>query len=204
MCEHPYSLLYKTFKPWFGFTALQDHFPHFKQSQMIRWSEYGIFPRKTTPPDLQQKQFFVSHLTQPEPEPTVVSWLSDSETVLLTCCLQGRQNCNIYMKSDSSLLKIVCASYNLFYCMNRRAVYIKKLYAISSYNLKGCVNGPLHFIFALCRNKWEIITISRYLDRLKVSTVSKKFKIILEGQNYVHFEVILSRNVKIFGIMASL
>ena len=37
----------------------------------------------------------------------------------------------------------------------------------------------------------------------KVSTVSKKFKINLEGQNYVHFEVILSRNVKIFGIMAT-
>ena len=34
-----------------------------------------------------------------------------------------------------------------------------------------------------------------------LSTVSKKFKINLEGQNYVHFEVILSRNVKIFGIM---
>ena len=35
-----------------------------------------------------------------------------------------------------------------------------------------------------------------------VSTVSKNFKINLEGQNYVHFEVILSRNVKLFGIMA--
>ena len=39
---------------------------------------------------------------------------------------------------------------------------------------------------------------------LLASTVSKKFKINLEGQTYVHFEVILSRNVKIFGIMASL
>ena len=37
-----------------------------------------------------------------------------------------------------------------------------------------------------------------------VTTVSKNFKINLEGQNYVHFYVILSRNVKIFGIMASL
>ena len=37
-----------------------------------------------------------------------------------------------------------------------------------------------------------------------VRTVSKKCKINLDGQNYVHFEVILSRNVKIFGIMASL
>ena len=39
-----------------------------------------------------------------------------------------------------------------------------------------------------------------------ISTVSKnknKNKINLTGQNYVHFEVILSRNVKIFGIMAS-
>ena len=41
------------------------------------------------------------------------------------------------------------------------------------------------------------------LGRL-VATVSKNFKINLEGQNYVHFYVILSRNVKIFGIMASL
>ena len=39
---------------------------------------------------------------------------------------------------------------------------------------------------------------------VEVSTVSKKFKINLEGQNYVHFKVILSKNVKIFGIMASL
>ena len=39
---------------------------------------------------------------------------------------------------------------------------------------------------------------------LCVATVSKKFKIKLEGKNYVHFYVILSRNVKIFGIMASL
>ena len=30
----------------------------------------------------------------------------------------------------------------------------------------------------------------------KLSTVSKKIKINLEGQNYVLFEVILSRNVK--------
>ena len=44
-----------------------------------------------------------SHLTRPEPEPTVVSWLCDSETDLLICCLQGRQNCNIYMKRDRSL-----------------------------------------------------------------------------------------------------
>ena len=38
----------------------------------------------------------------------------------------------------------------------------------------------------------------------KVATVSKNFKINLEGQNYVHFYLILSRNVKIFGIIASL
>ena len=43
-----------------------------------------------------------------------------------------------------------------------------------------------------------------FKDVSVVSTVSKKIKINLEGQNYVHFEVILSRNVKIFGIMASL
>ena len=41
-------------------------------------------------------------------------------------------------------------------------------------------------------------------DKPRVSTVSKYFKINLEGQNYVQFEVILSRNVKIFGIMAAL
>ena len=44
-------------------------------------------------------------------------------------------------------------------------------------------------------------SISDFSD---VATVSKNFKINLEGQNYVHFYVILSRNVKIFGIMASL
>ena len=41
-------------------------------------------------------------------------------------------------------------------------------------------------------------------SRPLVATVSKNFKINSEGQNYVHFYVILSRNVKIFGIMASL
>ena len=51
--------------------------------------------------------------------------------------------------------------------------------------------------------------IARKIDRIKnrrsfVSTVSKKFKINLESQKYVHFEVILFRNVKIFGIMVSL
>ena len=39
------------------------------------------------------KNVLSQHLTRPEPEPTVVRWLCDSETVLLTCCLQGRQNC---------------------------------------------------------------------------------------------------------------
>ena len=38
----------------------------------------------------------------------------------------------------------------------------------------------------------------------EVSVMSKKIKINLEGQNFVHSEVILARNVKIFGIMASL
>ena len=38
----------------------------------------------------------------------------------------------------------------------------------------------------------------------QLATVSENFNINLEGQNYVHFYVILSRNVKIFGIMASL
>ena len=37
-----------------------------------------------------------------------------------------------------------------------------------------------------------------------LATVSKKFKINFEGQNYVHFYVILSRNVKIFSIMVLL
>ena len=40
--------------------------------------------------------------------------------------------------------------------------------------------------------------------RSLVSAVNKNFKINLEGQNYVHFEVMLSRNVKILDIMASL
>ena len=39
---------------------------------------------------------------------------------------------------------------------------------------------------------------------LTIATVSKNFKSNLDGQNYVHFYVILSRNVKIFGIMAAL
>ena len=48
----------------------------------------------------------------------------------------------------------------------------------------------------------QVVDISFSL--LYIATVGKNFKINLEGQNYVHFYVILSRNVKIFGIMASL
>ena len=50
---------------------------------------------------------------------------------------------------------------------------------------------------------FNIIT-SLLLAYLSVATVSRNFKINLAGQNYVHFYVILSRNVKIFVIMASL
>ena len=52
------------------------------------------------------------------------------------------------------------------------------------------------------------IPIDLYLSEVsmcpRLANVSKNFKISLEGHNYVHFDVILSRNVKIFGIMASL
>ena len=50
----------------------------------------------------------------------------------------------------------------------------------------------------------RILTPFRTSTVTTISTVSKKFKINLEGKNDVHFEVILSRNVKIFCIMASL
>ena len=50
---------------------------------------------------------------------------------------------------------------------------------------------------------FNIIT-SLLLASLSVATVSRNFKINLAGQNYVHFYVILSRNVKIFVIMTSL
>ena len=42
----------------------------------------------------KKKKGFLSHFTRPEPKPTMVSWLCDSETVLLTCYLKDRQNCN--------------------------------------------------------------------------------------------------------------
>ena len=126
MCEHPYSLSYKTFKPWFGYMGLQDHFPHFKQSQTFRSltdrqtrSEYVIFPRKTTLPDLQQKKKVLSHIW-PNQSPNPQRWADF--VILLTCCLQGIQNCSI----GWSLLKIVCASYNLFYCMNWLELYVSK------------------------------------------------------------------------------
>ena len=48
----------------------------------------------------------------------------------------------------------------------------------------------------------HIIIINYFLSFHKYR--KQKFKINLEGQNYVHFEVILSRNIKIFGITASL
>ena len=104
---------------------------------MVRWREFGILPRNNTSPKPQQNICFVLHLTSAEPKPIVVSWLNDSETVLLFWCLQGWHNCNIYMKSDRSLLTIVCASYNFFYCRYRRVAHIKQLYATCSYNLNS-------------------------------------------------------------------
>ena len=113
----------------------------------------------------------------------------------LTCCLQGRQNCIIYMKSDRYLLKIVCASYNLFYCMNRRAVHIKKLYATSSYNLKGCVNGPLGLFrhynklyrtcnikqIALCEHPYSFVSyniLKLYLSFFELRSVHTAFQVV--------------------------
>ena len=59
-----------------------------------------------------------------------------------------------------------------------------------------------YFFLVLCVCSCFVTAILKTI----VSTVSKNIKINFEGQNYVHFEVILSRNVKkkIFGIMASL
>ena len=51
-----------------------------------------------------------------------------------------------------------------------------------------------YFPFGFEGRIWDLI----------VATVSKNFKINLEGQNCVHFYVILSRNVQIFYVMASL
>ena len=87
MCEHPYSLLYRTFKQRFGFTALQDYFSHFKQSQMVKWSEYQIFPRKTTLLDPQQI-FFFGLIFDPTRARThsgeLTEWFRDSSLTLLS------------------------------------------------------------------------------------------------------------------------
>ena len=50
----------------------------------------------------------------------------------------------------------------------------------------------------------NFLEIKAIFSDLYLATVSKNFKINLEGQNYLHFYVILSRNVKVLGIMASL
>ena len=65
-----------------------------------------------------------------------------------------------------------------------------------------------------CRNQHSmafqtpIANTDVYKGSFFPQTISKcrkqTFKINLEVQNYVHFEEILSRNVKIFGIMASI
>ena len=86
-CVHPYSLLYKTFKPWFGFMALQDHLSHFEQNQMVRWSEYGI-PQEKPPLLTRYKNGFVSHLTWVEPQPIIsgelTEWFRDSSLNLFS------------------------------------------------------------------------------------------------------------------------
>ena len=112
LCEHHYSLLYKPFKPSFGFTALQDHFPHIKQSQTFRWSEYRIFQEK--PPYLTRKKGFVSRLTRPEPEPTVVSWLwfghssLDSRADIIENCLCFIQLVLLYELKSCTYQNGVC------------------------------------------------------------------------------------------------
>ena len=73
--------------------------------------------------------------------------------------------------------------------------------ARSQHAMYGDLTCSLHTV----NNFHSFVIIKRmYVFVSEVATVSKNFKINLEGQNYVHFYVILSRNVKIFGIMASL
>ena len=73
---------------------------------------------------------------------------------------------------------------------------------------KNNSSGPINFIILPYFSNNQIPFYSLVpvilIFCLLFSSGSKKFKIDLEGQNYVHFEVILSRNVKIFGITASL
>ena len=66
------------------------------------------------------------------------------------------------------------------------------------------LSGPISILYlVVVLSRWSIRT-PVFSSSSALATVSKNFKINLEGQNYVHFYVILSRNVKIFGIMASL
>ena len=74
-CVHPYSLLYKTFKPWFWFTALQDHFLH----KSLGGANTGDPQEK--PPGLTRNQKLVYFHTGPEHCPTrsgeLTEWLRD-------------------------------------------------------------------------------------------------------------------------------
>ena len=68
-----------------------------------------------------------------------------------------------------------------------------------------CFQHVFAFIYGITRCFYACAVLCNWQGvLLDVSTVSKKFKINLEGQNHMHFEAILSRNVKLFGIMASL
>ena len=75
--------------------------------------------------------------------------------------------------------------------------------------LRSARTRKISFIFHTCSartSKYGQVhfRISSLPGLPKIATVSKHFKINLEGQIYVRFYIILSRNVKIFGIMASL
>ena len=119
MCERPYSLLYKTFKSWFGFTALEDHFPHFKQSQTFRWSEYGIYGKKsfvsTFDPTRARTHsgemtvwFRDSSLNLLSPRQTELQYIREEQQTFTENCLCFIQLVLLYEQKSCTYQKVVC------------------------------------------------------------------------------------------------
>ena len=124
---------------------------------------------------------------------------SRADILLLTCT---------YILSISIHLQNFIKSYQLVHKIlniNQNFDINKGHYSVEN-ERKMLFNHPnLHFVNINAYTQFDRNPqINSQDNEHKLATISKNFKINLEGQNYVHFYVKLSRNVKIFGIMASL
>ena len=134
------------------------HFPHFKQSQMFKWSEYRIFLRKTHPTRHATKKI-LSHIwpaQSPNPQwwadcviQRLFSWLlSPGQTllqqwqILIENCLYFIQLVLLYEQKSCTYQKVVCNKFceRTFILSQYTRSVIFFMLKMSNMN----INEPLH------------------------------------------------------------